>query len=85
MKQVARPGEMLTPRGVGKQPVVADAVEAVRQAVQEEAPHELVGRKRHGLLPGTALDPIVLPAEGHILAFHGNEPRVGNGYPMGIA
>ena len=49
---------------VGEQAVVADAVEALRQHVHQEAPDELVRRERHGLPAGGAVDAIVLPAEG---------------------
>jgi len=47
--------------------VVADAVEAARQDVQEKAADELVGRERHRLEPVAALDPVVLPLEGDAL------------------
>ena len=36
---------------VGEEAVVADAMEAVRQRVQQEAPDELVGVERHDLRP----------------------------------
>ena len=39
---------------------MADAVEAARQHVEEEAADELVGRERHGLEPVAAFGPIVL-------------------------
>ncbi len=41
MKQVARPGEILPPCGIGEQAVVADAVKSVGQAVQECVFHEI--------------------------------------------
>ncbi|ALL69032.1 hypothetical protein K788_0004748 [Paraburkholderia caribensis MBA4] len=37
-------------RTVGKQPVVADAVEAGRQHVEQEAAHEFAGIERHDLV-----------------------------------
>lgn len=36
--------------GAGEQAVVADAVEAARQDMEQEAANELVGAKRHDLL-----------------------------------
>jgi hypothetical protein len=48
----------------GKQAVVADAVEAAGQDVQEKAADELDGVERQGLEPVAAFDPVVLPLEG---------------------
>jgi hypothetical protein len=47
----------------GEQPIVTDAVEALRQHMDEEAPDELVGRQRHRLMPARPLDPIVVCTE----------------------
>ena len=44
----------------GEQPIVTDAIEALRQHVDQEAPDELVGRQCHGLAAGRPFDPIVL-------------------------
>src|SRR5260370_236031 len=54
-------GELGGAVGVGEEAVVADAMEAVRQGVQQEAPDELVGRKGHDL--GLAVVAVILPAE----------------------
>ena len=51
----------------GEEAVVADAVEAARQHVQEKAADELGGVERHGLEPVAAFDPIILPFEGDAL------------------
>ena len=48
---------------IGEETIVADAVEAVGQAVQKEAADELVRTERHQL--GRVAMPIVAPAEGH--------------------
>ena len=47
---------------VGEEAVVPDAMEAVRQGVQEKAADELVGGKRHDL--GLAVVAIIHPTEG---------------------
>jgi hypothetical protein len=47
----------------GEQAIVADAVEARRQHVDEEATDELVRRERHHLDTFGSVDPIVLPLE----------------------
>ena len=49
---------------VGEEAVVADAVKAVRQGVQQEAADELVGVERHDLR--LAVVAIILPAEGDL-------------------
>ena len=84
VQQLACLGEMLAAAGVGEQAVVADAVEAAGQDVQQEAAHELVGLERHGLVPRAALGPIVLPAEGDAALVHGEQAAVGDGHPVGV-
>jgi len=53
----------LSAGGVGKEAVVADAVEALGQYVQQEAPDKLVRVKLHRLPAARAVAAIVLPAE----------------------
>ena len=45
--------------------------------MQQEATDELVGRERHGPVPG--LVPVVLPAELHGVPVEGEQPVVGDG------
>ena len=55
-----------------------DAVEAVRQNVDEEAADELVGgEKRHRLVAGAAVGTIILVPEGDAVLVEGDEPAVG--------
>ena len=49
--------------GVGEEPVVADAVEALGQHMQEKAADELVRVKPHRLPAVRTVDAIILPAE----------------------
>ena len=49
--------------GVGEEAVVANAMETVRQHVEQEAPHELADVEAHDLALVTTALPIVLPAE----------------------
>jgi len=51
-------------RAFGEQAVVADAVQAFWQHVDEEAADELVCGERHALVSIAALDPVILPLEG---------------------
>src|SRR6266403_6069478 len=52
-------------RAFGEQAIVADAVQAFWQDVDEEAANELVDRECHDLLPYARLGVVVLPFEGH--------------------
>src|SRR5438046_2958178 len=54
-EQAPDPGDVGGPGAAGEQAVVADAVEAVGQHVEQEAADELVGRERHALDPRATL------------------------------
>jgi hypothetical protein len=58
-EQLTAKVKLVTARAVGDKTVVADAVEAVGQAVQEKAAEELLGVKRHHF--GFTVVPMVLP------------------------
>ena len=76
MQQFARPGEMLPASGIGEQPIVADAVKAAGQHVQQEAAHELVGTERHGLVARLPRGAVILPAEGDAPFVEGQQSLV---------
>lgn len=63
-EQLAAEGKLVTAPAVGEKSVVADAMEAVGQAVQEKAADELLGIKRHHF--DFAVVPIVLPREADL-------------------
>src|SRR5216683_4097592 len=63
-EQLARVRNVFGSVAIGEQPIVSDAMEALRQHVDQEAPDELVSRQRHRLVAGGPLDPIVLVLEG---------------------
>ena len=50
-EQFAGSGDVVGTSATGEQAVVSDAMEALRQHVDQEAPDELVGRQRHRLVP----------------------------------
>jgi hypothetical protein len=83
--EFAGAGDVLGTRAAGEEAVVADAVEAMRQDVDEEAADELVGCEGHDLLPFATLGAIVLPLEGDAVAVERNQPAVGDGDAMGVA
>ena len=63
-QEFAGAGEAGLAGGAGEQTIVADAVEAARQDMQQEAAHELVGVQRHDLLALRPAAAIILVAEG---------------------
>jgi hypothetical protein len=67
---------------VGEEAVVADADEALREGVEEEAAHELGKRKGERT---SSLAAVVLVAEGHHLVVHVQESVVGDGDAVGVA
>ena len=77
VEQPAAERELGGALAVREEAVVADAMEAVRQGVQQEAPDELIGRKRHEL--GLAVMAIILPAEGDFGIGQADQAGVGDG------
>src|SRR5229473_1222106 len=69
----------------GEQAVMADAVEAGGQHVDEEAADELVGVECHELEALAPFDAIVLPLEGDALFIERDQAAVGDGDAMGVA
>ncbi len=63
---------------VGEQPLVPDAMQALGQHMDQEAPHELILGQGHGLVPAGPLDPVILPFEGNAgVAIANARPRLG--------
>src|ERR1700686_2467484 len=85
IEQLSRPRDVLGTLAAGEQTIVADAVEAVRQHVDEEAADELVVRERHHLGPLTSLGAIILPLEGDGVAVERDQAAVGDGDAVGVA
>ncbi len=84
-EQLADALDVVGSNRAGEQAVVADAVEAARQHVQEKAADELGGVERHGPEPVAAFDPVVLPFEGHALLVERDEPGVRDRDAVGVA
>lgn len=66
IEQASTECELVGAMGVSEEAVVANAMEAVRQHVEQEAPHELADVEAHDLALVTTALPIVLPAETDI-------------------
>jgi hypothetical protein len=64
---------------------LADAMEALRQHVDQEPADELVRRQRHRFPAAEPFDAIVLPAERHATIISGDQPAVRDGDAMGVA
>jgi len=84
-EQLAGAFDVVGAGGFGEQTVVADAVEALGQDVDEEAADELVCCERHHLVAIGALDPIVLVLEADSVFVERDQPAVGDGDAMGVA
>jgi hypothetical protein len=67
-----------------EQSVMPDAVEAVRQNMQQKAAHELVGIERHELMALGAATAVVLLAEGHADLVEGDQAAVRDRDPVRI-
>ena len=67
---------------VGEEAEVADAHEAARQQVQQEAAQELIDRQSHE--PLLVAVGGVAPAEGDVAVGESNQPAVGDGDAMGV-
>ena len=78
-EQLADVVEMRLAGGTREQAIVADAMEALRQDVEQEAPDELVGGERHDLLPVGTVGPVVLVAERDPGLVQADNPAVRDG------
>jgi hypothetical protein len=85
IEQLACSGDVIGAGAIGEQPVVANAVEAGGQHVDEEAADELVRSQRHGLVAGRPFNPVVLVFEGDAGLVGRNQSPVGDRDAMGIA
>ncbi len=82
-QQAADDPEPGTAAAVGKKAVVADAMEAVGQAMQQEAPDELAGVECRQ--PCCIAMPVIAPVEGDAGLVGADQPAVGDGDAVRIA
>src|SRR5450631_3713400 len=76
---------MLAACAIGEQSVVANAMKAAGQNVQQEAADELVGTERHSLVACLARGAVILPAKGDATLVECQQSLVGDRYPVRIA
>ena len=77
--------ELVGAVAVGEEAIVANAMEAVRQYVEQEASHELAGAEAHDFALATAALAIVLPAETDMGLVEIDQAAVGDGDAMRVA
>lgn len=82
-KELTAESDFIVASAIGEEAIVADAVEAVQQGVQEKATNELIGIKHHHF--GFTILPIVLPGKAHLAVGKRDQPTVGDGDAMRIA
>jgi hypothetical protein len=69
----------------GEEAVMANAMEAFRQHVRQEAANELRRGERHGFVAARSLDAVILEHEGHTFLIGRDEAPVGEGDAVGVA
>src|ERR671924_1445922 len=62
---------------------MADALEAMRQDMEEKPSEKFDGLQRHGALPLPPL--VVFPPKRHLAVATRQQPPIGDGDPMGVA
>ena len=82
-EKLAATRELLCAMAIAQEPIVADAMKAFGQDVQQEAADELVGGDGHDLLPIVVA--IVLPGEADLAVLDVAQAAVGNGDAVRIA
>jgi hypothetical protein len=84
-QKLARGGDALGLGGAGEEAVMADAMEGLRQDVDEEAADELAGGERHGGVTLTPFGAVVLDSERHGPGIGLDEATVRDGDAVGVA
>jgi len=82
-QELADGDEPCTATAIGEETIVADAMEPVRQAVDEEAADELVRIERHQ--PGYVAMTVIAPAEGYAGLVGAGQAAVGDCNPVRVA
>lgn len=83
-EQLTRAGDVVGAGASDEQAVVANAMQAFWQHVDEEAADELVGGERHLLISIAALDAVILPFEGDASLVKDDQAAVGDGHAVGV-
>ena len=84
-EQLSDPGDIGGPIAIAEEAVVADAVLALWQHMDEEPADELVGLQGHGGVPLGAVDAVIFDAEGDAVCIETDQSAVGNGNAVRVA
>src|SRR3954452_22795300 len=84
-EKLASAGDVALAAGTGEQAIVADAVEARRQDMQQKAPNKLVGMERHDAIALAAAAAVVFVAECHARFVERDQAAVRDRNPMSVA
>ena len=84
-EECARFGDGVGTSGIGEEPVMPDAMEAIRQDMQQEAADKLVRIERHDAVTSPSVAPVIFPFEADMLCIEGDEARIGDGDAVGVA
>ncbi len=84
-EQLAYPRDVLGAGWAGQQAVVTDAMEALRQHMDQEAADELVGTECHHPVSLGTIEAVVLPLECDAVVVERDQAVVGDGDAMGVA
>jgi hypothetical protein len=82
-EKLAAASELLCTIAIAEEAVIADAMKALGQDMQQKAADKLIGGEGHDLLPIVVA--IVLPSEAHRAVLDVAQAIVGNGDAMRIA
>src|SRR5882672_7089794 len=85
IQALAYHGDGLGTVAAGEQAIVANAVEALGQDVDEEAADELAEVERHRGVPARSLDPVVLDLEGDTPLVERDQATVRDGDTVCVA
>ena len=85
VKQTTCMRDIVGARVVGEEAVVANAMKAVGQDVEQKAADEFIAVERHEAVTFLALTPIVFPFEADAASVEGDKPAVGDGDAVGVA
>ena len=83
--EFARPRDCLGAIAAGEQAIVADAMGALGQHVDEKPADELADVERHRRIPAGTLDPVVLDLERDAVLVDRDQTAVRDGDAVGVA
>lgn len=84
-EQLPDPGDIGCAVAVSEEAIVADAVLASGEHVNQKAANELWRCQRHGRLATRAFETVIFDAEGDAARIETDQAAVGNGHPVGVA